>query len=71
MKLSGPMNANIQIVKELLAELENGLRVENQNFAQVVEGSKVSYEEIVRRAQTGWYITAREAVDLHLVAGVV
>jgi ATP-dependent protease ClpP protease subunit len=70
-KFLGPMIANIQVAKEILADFENGKRIQDQNFAQVVQGSKVTYEEILERAQTGWYITAEEALKLGLVEGLI
>ncbi len=70
-KFLGPMIANIQVAKEILADFENGKRIQDQNFAQVVQGSKISFEEILERAQTGWYITAEEALDLGLIEGLI
>ena len=70
-KFLGPMIANIQVAKEILADFENGKRIEDQNFAQVVQGSDVSFEEIVGKAQTGWYIPAEEALRRGLVEGLI
>lgn len=70
-KFLGPMVANIQVAKEVLADFENGKRIEDQNFAQVVKGSDVSFEEIVERAQSGWYIQAEEALKRGLVEGLI
>jgi len=70
-KFLGPLVANIQVAKELLADFENGKRIQNQNFAQLIEGSNISLEEILERAQTGWYITAQEAYERGLVEGIL
>jgi ATP-dependent protease ClpP protease subunit len=69
--LAGPMRANIQIIKEVLADLENGLRVETENFAQFVQGSDVSMDEVVQRSRNGWYLTAEEALARKLVEGLI
>ncbi len=70
-KFLGPLVANMQVAKELLTDFENGKRIQNQNFAQLIEGSRVKLEEILKRAQTGWYITAPEAFELGLVEGLL
>jgi len=70
-KFLGPLVANIQVAKELLADFENGKRIQNQNFAQLIEGSNISLEEILEKAQTGWYITAQEAYERGLVEAIL
>ena len=70
-KFLGPLVANIQVAKELLADFENGKRIQNQNFAQLIEGSRVPLDEILERAQTGWYITAEEAYERGLIEGIL
>ena len=69
--LSGQIGASIQIARELVAELEAGLRVQNEGFRRLVEGTDVSYEECLQRAATGWYVSAQEALDRRLVAGIL
>ena len=70
-QFSGPIKANLQIAREIVAELENGERIENQNFAQLIEGTDVSMEEIVERAHNGWYCSAEEALSRRLVADLL
>jgi ATP-dependent protease ClpP protease subunit len=70
-KFLGPLIANIQVAKELLADFENGKRIQNHNFSQLIEGSNVSLEEILERAQTGWYITAQEAYERQLIEAIL
>jgi ATP-dependent Clp protease, protease subunit len=69
--ITGQVDASIQVAKELVAELQDGQRIQNENFAQLVEGSDISLDEICRRASTGWYMTAKEALDRRLVAGLI
>ena len=69
--ISGQIGASIQVARELVAELEAGLRVQNEGFARLVEGTDVSYEECVQKAATGWYVSAQEALERRLVAGLV
>lgn len=70
-KFLGPLVANIQVAKEMLADFENGKRIQNQNFAQLIEESNISLEEILERAQTGWYITAQEAYERGLIEAIL
>jgi len=70
-KFLGPLVANIQVAKEILADFENGKRIQNQNFSQLIEGSSVALEEILKRAETGWYITAEEALERHLIEALL
>ena len=69
--ISGQIGASIQIARELVHELEAGLRVQNEGFARLVEGTDVSYEECLERARTGWYVPAKEAVERRLVADLI
>jgi ATP-dependent Clp protease, protease subunit len=64
----GPLKASSQIAKELLAQLETGRLLEAEGFQKLIVGSKVSLEEVVRRSETNWYLTASEALELGLIA---
>lgn len=70
-KFLGPLVANIQVAKEILADFENGRRIQNQNFAQLIEGSNVSLKEVLKKAETGWYIAADEALRRQLVEALL
>jgi ATP-dependent protease ClpP protease subunit len=69
--ITGQIGASIQVARELVAELEAGLRVQNEGFAQLVKGTDVPYEEVLERASTGWYLSAHEALERRLIAGLV
>jgi ATP-dependent protease ClpP protease subunit len=70
-ELNGPMAANIQIVKEVLAEIETAEAVEREGFAELVEGSNLTEPQLFERAVHNYYLSAQEALDLGLIAGVV
>jgi ATP-dependent protease ClpP protease subunit len=70
-KFLGPLVANIQVAKEILADFENGKRIQNHNFAQLIKGSDVSLTEVLKRAETGWYITAQEALRRRLIEAIL
>lgn len=71
LEISGPMRADLQIAREMVAQLESAQRTEREGFAELAEGSAISAEELGRRATTNCYLTAHEAFDLGLVAAVV
>jgi ATP-dependent protease ClpP protease subunit len=54
----------------LLAEVKATLPLEEQGFRELVEGSRMDLEDLRRRARRDWYLTAAEALDLGLVAGI-
>lgn len=70
-RLTGPLSASIQIARETLAQLEIGLQLEKEGFADLIAGSDITEEEIGRLAETNWYLTAAEALSRRLVAGVI
>jgi hypothetical protein len=59
------------VLEEMIADIDHGLRLEEQGFAELIGGTKVDAEEIIRRAYSGWYLTAEEASKRGLVAGLV
>lgn len=67
----GPLTAVLQITKAKIAELEKGIELERSGFAELIAGSNIREEEIQRYAETNWYLTAEEALDQRLVAGLV
>jgi ATP-dependent protease ClpP protease subunit len=66
-ELAGPLRTSLILLQAKQAEVENGLRLEQENFRRLVDGSDLDLEEVDRRAPTGWYLSACEAVDRGLV----
>jgi ATP-dependent protease ClpP protease subunit len=71
LEVNGPMRANIQIVRELLAQMEVAERIEKEGFAELVQGSRISLDELYERATTNCYLSAKEALELGLIAGII
>ena len=69
--LSGPLKTCTAELKANLHEIEHSIRIEEEGFRDLVAGSKVSFEEVQRRAPENWYIEAEEARDLQLVLDVI
>ena len=69
--VEGPLGSCRGVLEEMIADIEHGLRLEEQGFAELIDGTNVDAEEITRRAYSGWYLTAEEALSRGLVAGLV
>lgn len=70
-EISGPMRASIAKVDALKAQLELGVRLEEDNFARLIQGSSIAMDDLIQRALHNWYLTADEALSLGLVGGLV
>lgn len=70
--LDGALRSCRAKVNDVLAEIESGQRLQSESFAKLVEGSKLTAEEVEKHVlEKDWYLTARQAMELGLVAGVV
>ena len=69
-ELTGHLRDAKRQAERALAQIVAGLEVEEQGFAELAQGSRLSFQELCERATGEWYVTAREAVDLGLVAGI-
>jgi ATP-dependent protease ClpP protease subunit len=71
LQISGPLRSNIQIAKELIAQLESGQRLEEKGFRDLVQDTGVTFDELMSKvAHSNWYLSAEEACRLGIVAGV-
>ena len=70
-QLSGPLNTLAPVLKAKLNEIEDSIRIQEEGFADLVRGSKVSLDELKQRAPNNWYIEANEARELGLVLDVI
>ena len=69
--LSGAMRSSLPKVKALIAEIEAGLALEEENFRRLIVGSDISMDELISKAVHDWYLTADEAHRRGLVAGIL
>jgi ATP-dependent protease ClpP protease subunit len=70
-RLEGPVSSAVAVLKAKLHEMETAIAIQNEGFANLVRGSDVSLEEVVKRAINNWYIGADEAVSLGIVRAVI
>jgi ATP-dependent Clp protease protease subunit len=71
-ELQGALRACKALVDDVLAQLESGQRVEDRDFARLVQGSKITHEELRERVLSrDWYVPAAQALELGLVASII
>jgi ATP-dependent protease ClpP protease subunit len=70
-ELQGPMRGSLPQVQALCHQMSVGIDLEKQNFERLIEGSKVSLDDLFEKALYNWYVPAEEALELGLVAGIV
>ncbi|MGZ9098361.1 MAG: hypothetical protein ACXW3O_01540 [Brevundimonas sp.] len=58
-------------VEALLAQIDDGIRIERVELAKFIRASHVTLEEIEERTAGDWYIPADEALERGLIAGVI
>jgi ATP-dependent protease ClpP protease subunit len=71
LRIEGPLTTCVASLKATLNEIETSIAIQNEGFENLVRGSQVTLEEVIRRAPENWYIEANEAKSLGLVADVV
>jgi ATP-dependent protease ClpP protease subunit len=69
--INGPLTTCVASVKATLHEIEASIAIQNEGFENLIRGSQVTMEEVLRRAPSNWYIEAEEAKTLGLVEAVL
>ena len=70
-QLSGPLSTLPSVLKAKLHEIEHSVMIQEEGFADIVAGSKVSLDDLRAKATSNWYIEAEEARDMGLVLDVI
>ncbi|WP_091739140.1 ClpP family protease [Phenylobacterium immobile] len=71
LRIDGPLTTCVAGVEAALAEIHGSIEIQNEGFENLVRGSNVTLEEVIRRAPSNWYIEAHEAKTLGLVEEVL
>ncbi len=71
LEIDGPLTTCVADVQATLNEILGSIEIQNEGFANLVVGSSVSMEELLRKAPSNWYIEAQEAKALGLVEDVI
>ena len=70
-QLNGPLGSLGDVLRAKLNEIEDSIRIQDEGFRALVEGSRVTLDELRAKAPANWYIDAEEARDLGLVLDVI
>lgn len=70
-ELSGPIRTSLPCVEALASQIKIGLKLEKEGFERLIEGSKLTLDEVIGKGSENWYLTAAEALDLGLVEALV
>jgi len=68
--LSGPIRANVPMIEALLAQMRTAIGLEDSGFRRLIDGCDIGIDELREKAQRNWYLTAQEAAERGLVAGI-
>lgn len=71
LQINGPLTTCIASVRAVLHELEHSISIQNEGFENLVRGSSVTMDEVLRRAPENWYIEAQDAKGLGLIQDVI
>lgn len=71
LEFSNFLRAERPRVEALLAEIDLGIKVQTWGFEELIAGSDIDLEELEERAAENWYMTADQALQRGLIAGVV
>ncbi|WP_244491451.1 hypothetical protein [Bosea sp. Root381] len=69
--LAGTLTACIANLKAKLDEIEHSIQIQNEGFANLIVGSSVTLDEVLKRAPGNRYIEATEAKNLGLIEGLI
>ena len=69
--IDGPLTTCAATVEATLHEIQCSIAIQNEGFQNLVLGSTVTLDEVLKRAPSNWYIEAEEAKRLGLIEGVL
>lgn len=69
--ITGPLTTCISSVKAVLHELEHSIAIQNEGFENLIRGSDITMEEVLKHAPENWYLEAQEARMRGLIQDVI
>lgn len=69
--VSGPLTTCIASVRAVLHDLEHSIAIQNEGFENLVRGSSITMEDVLKRAPENWYVEAQDAKAFGLIADVI
>jgi ATP-dependent protease ClpP protease subunit len=71
MNINGPLTTCVAAARSLVHEIEASIQIQNEGFENLIRGSQVTMDEVLKKAPNDWYIEAQEAQQLGLIAAVI
>jgi len=71
LSIEGPLTTCIATVEATLNEIRASIAIQNEGFENLVRDSLVTVDEVLEKAPANWYIEAKDAKELGLVAEVI
>jgi ATP-dependent protease ClpP protease subunit len=71
LQIEGPLTTCIASLEATLNEIHASIEIQNEGFQNLINGSTVTMEEVLKRAPSNWYIEANEALRLGLIEAIV
>lgn len=71
LQIEGPLTSCIASLEATLNEVHASIAIQNEGFANLIRGSSVTMDEVLRKAPSNWYIEAGEALRLGLIEAVL
>lgn len=71
LKIDGPLTTCVATVKAALHEIECSIEIQNEGFANLIVGSSVTMDEVLKLAPANWYLEAEEAKSRGLIEAVL
>jgi ATP-dependent protease ClpP protease subunit len=70
--LEGALRGCRSAVQDVLAEIDSGQRLERDGFEQLVLGTDLTFDQVQSKVlDKDWYLTAAQALEVRLIAGVI
>ena len=54
-----------------LNEIECSIAIQNEGFQNLIRGSQVSIEDVLKNAPSNWYLEASEAREVGLIEAIL
>ncbi|MFZ2996522.1 peptidase S14 [Sphingobium sp.] len=70
-QLAGPLSTCIATLKATLNEIESSIAIQNEGFQNLILGSQITMDELLKKAPENWYLEANEAQARGLIASVL
>jgi ATP-dependent protease ClpP protease subunit len=69
--IEGPLTTCIASLEATLNEIRESIKIQNEGFENLIRGSDVAMEDLLKRAPSNWYVEAADALQMGLISGVI